>query len=519
MEFVDYLEDIWNEFKNRIYIILGIVFLILLPYIISAPGYTSIPILSDIFNFGRLAGFFPSTNIRILRIFVIAAILAIFAASWDLLSGYTGQFSFGHAIFWGFSAYIAFWFASGIPTERIVFENFFGPGQPFIIQLGFLSNILGTIVKLDPGTAIIAGGISCAILAIIIGLITLRLKGPYFALVTLIIPFIFAELIRIYRDITSGEFGNPGIPSILETVNDREVEILNFYVFIIAVFFLCIAILILIAYSRIGLAFQSIREDEEAAESLGINLTFYKVLGFAISAFFAGIAGGLFAQLDHFVGPSFLDATNSFTVIIFVVVGGIGSITGGVIGAFMLTLLINFILIDVFPQSTNPGVDVLIYGLVLIISLRFVPHGIVRAERDKKKGIIFGVIFAFSWTLFSFLWFNVNIFQDQISILIFILLFLIALPAIPIYLIYDGIFFLLNLILSVILPILGFEFSTFNIFQLVGLNITGSALIKGYFLIYTVIGIPYAYYLPKFFKKIRIRYWGVWPSVGQYEPE
>jgi branched-chain amino acid transport system permease protein len=494
--------NIWDEFKDKFFYIVGIILLILVPFIILAPGYGSIPILSDIFAIGRDAGLFPNSNIRILRILSIAAILAIFTASWDLLSGYTGQFSFGHAIFWGFSAYLAFWFASGIQTGELVIENFFGPGENFVFQLDFLTSILGPVFQLDPGMAIVAGALGSAILATAIGLITLRIKGPYFALVTLILPFIFVELIKIFRNITQGNFGIPNIPSVLEVAEDREIAIIDFYTFALLIFFVCVGIMILIAYSRIGLAFQSVREDQDAAESLGINLTFYKVLAFAISAFFAGIAGGLFAQLDHFVGPSFFEATNSFTVIIFAVVGGIGSITGGVIGAFMLTILVEFILIDVFPRSTNPGVDVLAFGLVLIIALRYIPLGLSRAKKDEKRGLIVGVMFALTWIIGGSFLNNIDLFWNQNTIgqLTFVLLFLFSLPAIPIF------------IISEIIGLFIFE-------NVIGLNLVGSALIKSKFLIYIIVGIPYAYYLPKLFKKIRLKYWGIWPSVGQYEPE
>ena len=99
----------------------------------------------------------------------------------------------------------------------------------------------------------------------------------------------------------------------------------------------------LIAFSRIGLAFQSVREDEDAAESLGINVRNYKILAFTLSAFFAGIAGGLYAQWFNYVSPTYLESAFSFQVIIMCVIGGIGTITGGVVGAFLLIILVPFL--------------------------------------------------------------------------------------------------------------------------------------------------------------------------------
>ena len=511
MELAELAGNIREKISKRGYFILGIGFLLLLPFIMVATGFESIPILnirgipilSDVYAIGHNIGLFGS-NTFVLRVFVLAIIFAIFAGSWDILSGYTGQFSFGHAVFWGFSAYIAFFFAAGFSIEVFEVKNFYGPSHHLQISFGFLNSVIGTEIRLDPLTALIAGALASTLLAIVIGIITLRLKGPYFALATLIIPLIAIEVIKVslFNSITGGNFGIPNIPRIIESTGDPQADIANFYMLTLIVFFISIGILMLIAFSRVGLAFQAIREDVDAAESIGINSTFYKVLAFGISAFFAGIAGGLYAQLLNFVGPSFFDATFSFTVIILVVVGGIGSISGGIVAAFLLTILTELVLDDVFPVAANPGLDILAYGLILIVTLRYIPLGITRGTRDEKRAIVFGILLAISWTIIGtiigdiFTWANNNI----LTFIFLAIMFIFSIPAIIPFFISEiiGLFLLDNF---------------------TAVDLVGDSLIKAKLLIYIIVGIPFAYYLPKGFKKVRLKYWGVWPSVGQFEAE
>ena len=159
----DRVEDLWQDVKDRGYYIVGVAILILAPFIVAAPAaklpepfsllnpiYTGskLPVLSDIYAIGRDAGFF-GPNSYVLDVLALCAIWAIFAASWDLLSGYTGQISFGHAVFWGFAAYCSYWFSSGL-------------------KVGILSNILGPEYILDPLTAMFLSAIIVALFALCI---------------------------------------------------------------------------------------------------------------------------------------------------------------------------------------------------------------------------------------------------------------------------------------------------------------------------------------------------------------
>jgi branched-chain amino acid transport system permease protein len=561
-EFYEKIEDIWDSTKQRGYYILLVGLLLFLPFIIVSIGFTEIPIVSEIYSLGRDSGLF-GPNTWILKIVSLCAIWAIFAASWDFLSGFTGQISFGHAIFWGLSAYFAFWIAMpiGMPLNELQIPIF---DQITDVLLNFFNDFLTWILDIIGVTpfslnvpvlrAILLGAVFTAIFATFVGIIALRVKGPYLALITLILPLIVSRLISMtmFADVTGGNFGYSFIvdPFLIEKPfpPNRELEAVNFYIFIILLFLIIFSIMKLITSSRIGLVFQSIREDEEAAESLGINIRFYKILAFAGSAFFAGLAGGLYAQhpIVRFTGPSFFDTTFSFSVIIFCVIGGLGTVSGGAVGAFSLTILLNLFLNDVFRGIG--GLEIFVYGLLLIISLRYMPYGLVRATKDQKKALLVGISFALCWILLpSNEGWGVDLFSGFLpkiqeippsgdlvntmiqlltrSILDFIGKFDMLGQMIH-SLTLDNIFFFIGLLLMLILSIpailifLISEVIGLTLFQeILGLTLSAEALVKAKFLIYISIGIPFAYYLPKMFKKARLKYWGVWPSAGRYEPD
>ena len=561
-EFYEKFEDVWDSIRQRGYYILCFGLLLFFPFIIVSVGFTEIPIISEIYSLGRDNGIF-GPNTWIIKIISLCAIWAIFAASWDFLSGFTGQISFGHAIFWGLSAYFAFWIAMpiGMPLHELeipIFDeltdlllNLFNDFPTWILDFTGATPFSFNIPVLR---AILLGAFFTSIFAAFIGIIALRVKGPYLALITLILPLIASRLVSmtLFTDITGGNFGYSFIvdPFIIEKPfpPNRELEAINFYIFIILVFIVLFGIMLLITSSRIGLVFQSIREDEEAAESLGINIRFYKILAFAGSAFFAGLAGGLYAQhpIVRATGPSFFAATFSFSVIIFCVIGGLGTISGGAFGAFALTILLNLFLNDVFRGIG--GLEIFVYGLLLIISLRYMPYGLVRATKDQKRAFLVGASFALSWILLpSSEGWGVDLlsgflpqiqeippsgnFLDKMfylfteSILEFVGKFDMLGQMIP-SLTLDNFFFFIGLLVMLIFSIPAIlvfligEVIGLTLFQeILGLELAREALIKAKFLIYISVGIPFAYYLPKLFKKVRLRYWGIWPSAGRYEPD
>jgi len=540
MDWKELAENIWEEIKERAYYIIAISGLILIPFLLVLPpsslelfniiyNGSEIPILSDIYAFGRRSGLFGS-NIWVIKIFSLCIIWAIFAASWDFVTGYTGQVSFGHAAFWGFSAYVAFWVATG-----------------FNVVIPFIDLDLGFKFVLDPILALIFGGVISALFAIIIGIIALRVKGFYLALVTLVIPLILNSLANTFIDLTGGNNGLSSdvtrcIPFPPGGTTFRITHALNFYIFVLLIFFITVGIMLLIAHSRIGLAFQSIREDEDAAASLGINVRNYKIIAFTLSAFFAGIAGGLYAQWFSYVSPTYLESAASFNVIIMSVIGGVGTITGGVVGAFLLTILVNLFLKDVFVDVH--GLDMLSFGILLIVTLRYMPLGLTRATKDQKRACILGILFAIAWAilpsreglgveLFSSILPSSGTSSDPLSKLISIsvssILAIIGkvdnLGQMVTSLTIDNFFTFIGLLIififsipAIIVFLIGEIIGLFLLESILGMSL-GDALIKAEFLIYVVVGIPFAFYLPKVFKIIRLRYWGVWPSVGRYEPD
>ncbi len=560
-EFYEKVEDLWDSIKDRGYYILFLGLLLFFPAIIESIGFTGIPVVSEIYSLGRDSGLF-GPNTWVIKIVSLCAIWAIFAASWDFLSGFTGQISFGHAIFWGLGAYFSFWIAMPVgldlnELEIPIFDQFSELLFDLLnIFLSWYLDITGApLYTLNTPVlrAILLGGIFTALFAALIGIIALRVKGPYLALITLISPLIASRIFSMtrYNDITGGNFGYSFIvdPFIIEKPfpPNRELEALNFYIFIILIFIVLFGIMLLISSSRIGLVFLSIREDEEAAESLGINVRLYKILAFVGSAFFAGLAGGLYAQhpIVRSTGPSFFDSTFSFSIIIFCVIGGLGTISGGATGAFILTMLLNLFLNDVFHNVG--GLQILIYGMLLILSLRYMPYGLVRATKDQKRAMLVGVAFALSWILLpssegwgtdffasylpqvqeipssDFISKLIHLFSS--TILDFVGKFDMLGQMIP-SLTSSNLFYFLGLVAMLIFSIpavivfLLSEVIGLTVFQeIFGLALKDESLIKARFLIYISAGIPFAFYLPKIFKKVRLRYWGVWPSAGRYEPD
>ena len=251
------------------------------------------------------------------------------AVSLNLATGFLGQLVLGHAGFMSVGAYAAALFTmySGLPTMA---------SFPL---------------------ALLIGGIVAAAFGVIIGVPALRLKGDYLAILTLG----FGEIIRVLilaTPFTGGAAGLSGIP-LLTTFT---------YVFIVAI--LTVAVIFAFIHSRHGRAVIAIREDEIAAEAAGIHTTYYKLLAFVLAAFFAGIAGGLYAHHIGVLDPSKFDFNYSVEILIMVVLGGMGSITGSVVAAIVLTLLPE--LLRGFSEYR-----MLIYSIILICVMLFKPSGLL----------------------------------------------------------------------------------------------------------------------------------------------
>ena len=279
-----------------------------------------------------------TTNYYVLSILISANVFAVFAASWDMLAGVTGQFSFGQALFFGVAAY--------------------------------MSGALNLFLGIPPLLTIPLGGVFGVIVGFLVGLPSLRLKGRFFTITSLIFPGILSVLIVEYPDLLGGEIG-----FYVEPISS---EIWMTYYGSVFLMLLSVFILTRIATSNMGLIFRSIRDDEDAAEAAGINTTKYKFLSFAISGFFAGIAGGFQAHLVMFVGPYVFNIFYSFQAITTAALGGIGTIIGAVGGSYLMSIL-NELLRDVAYFR------VIITAIMMLLIFRFLPRGILRAITRQFK--------------------------------------------------------------------------------------------------------------------------------------
>ena len=251
----------------------------------------------------------------------------VLAVSLNLITGFTGQFSLGHAGFMAIGAY----------TTALVTMNVDS-------VVGFVGGLL-------------LGGLIAAAVGFLIGLPTLRLKGDYIAIATLGM----AEIIRILLqnfEFTNGAAGLSPIPQYMDWT---------------WFFVLTVGSVLLIrnfVRSRQGRDAIAVREDEIAAESVGVNTTKSKVLAFTIGAFFGGIAGGMYASYFYVIKPEQFGFLKSVDILVIVVLGGLGSLSGSVIAAFLLAIISTLL-------QPFPGVRMILYALLLIIIMIFRPQGLL----------------------------------------------------------------------------------------------------------------------------------------------
>jgi branched-chain amino acid transport system permease protein len=278
---------------------------------------------------------------QILTVIMINSILAV---SLNLVSGYTGQLSLGHATFMGLGAY-----AATLLTLKL--------------HLPFLASI-------------ILGATVAAFFGFVIGVPTLRLKGDYLAIATLGFGEIMKNILLNLK-ITGGPMGLRGIP-----------KVTNIYV-ATATLLLVIFSLNRIMNSRVGKSFIAIREDELAAEAMGINTTRFKILAFIIGAFYAGLAGGLYAFLFRYINPKDFGFMKSIEILCMVVLGGMGNTYGAVLGALMITVLPELL------RSVSPVIAqyrMVLYGLLLVIMMIVKPQGIISgsslSNKTKRKKLL-----------------------------------------------------------------------------------------------------------------------------------
>jgi branched-chain amino acid transport system permease protein len=286
-------------------------------------------------------------NPYVLQIAILVGINIILAVSLNLINGYTGQFSLGHAGFMSVGAY-----TSAAITLNLG-PKLFGPSG----GAGWLATAVFFLC------ALLAAGVVAAAAGLVVGVPSLRLKGDYLAIVTLG----FGEIIRVLvrnQDWLGGSLGLSGIPPYANL----------FWTFgFVAV---TVYVVVSMVHSTYGRGFVAVHDDEVAAEAMGLNPTRYKITAFIVGAFFAGIAGGIYAHAVGFIEPRGFDFTKSIEIVVMVILGGMGNTTGVIIAAILLTLLPE--LPTLLPQSLQGIKDyrMMFYSLLLIILMLTRPQGL-----------------------------------------------------------------------------------------------------------------------------------------------
>lgn len=272
----------------------------------------------------------------------------ILAVSLNLVNGHTGQFSLGHAGFMSVGAYLSaaltMWLG---PTLLQGSDSAFWPQHYLFFA------------------ALLTGGLSAALAGLLVGLPSLRLKGDYLAIVTLG----FGEIIRVIFqncEPLGGALGLNGIPAYTSVF-----WVLSFGA-------LTIFTVHCLVHSTYGLGFIATKDDEIAAEAIGLNVTRYKITAFVVGAFFAGIAGGLYAHFKQTISPGGFDFNRSIEIVVMVILGGMGNTVGVILAAILLTLL---------PEVLRPVAEfrMIIYSFLLIVLMLVRPQGLFNFSRLPSK--------------------------------------------------------------------------------------------------------------------------------------
>lgn len=295
-----------------------------------------------------------SINPYLYQILILVGVNAILAVSLNLINGFTGQFSIGHAGFMAVGAYT---------SAALCF--YCGPA---------ITETVGAVVGTEAAAwllfpiGLIAAGCAAAFSGFLVGIPALRLRGDYLAIVTLG----FGEIIRVIilnLDFVGGSRGFVDIALYSDF----------FSVFLVLV--VCITVVYRLVHSTRGRAFLAVRHDEMAAESIGIDTTRFKVIAFVVGAFFAGLAGALFAHWNTYLHTNSFTFMRSIEVVVMVVLGGMGSITGSVVAATVLTIL---------PEALRPVKDLrmVLYSALLIVLMLTRPQGIFGLGELRFRGWI-----------------------------------------------------------------------------------------------------------------------------------
>jgi branched-chain amino acid transport system permease protein len=284
------------------------------------------------------------------HILIIAGIYTILSISLNLIVGYTGLAALGHIAFAAVGAYA--------------------------------SSLLALNLGISPWIGLLVGAIIASILGAIVSYPSLRLKGDYLALATFGLGVIVYSVAKNWVSLTRGPMGLPGIPSFFLF----GLEFNNVWIYLVLVLvFVGITYLAIrnITKSPFGRVLTGIREDEIATEAMGKNIVKHKLIVFMVGAFFAGIAGSLYAHYITFIDPSSFTAMESITVLLMVVFGGMASLTGSIVGAAVLVIFPELLRFLGMPSSIAAPMRQMIYGLLLVILMILRPQGLIGKYKFK----------------------------------------------------------------------------------------------------------------------------------------
>lgn len=277
----------------------------------------------------------------VMHIIIFSGVYIIFALSYDIVVGYLGMLSLAHPAFYGVGGYTSVLLVMKLDV-------------PYIIALP------------------IAGSMALVV-ALVVGFPALRLSYHSFAIVTLAFTLIMKAVWMNWVSLTNGPMGIPGVPRptidipFLGAIHVKT--LMDYYYFILILVIITCLFIYLMIHSRVGRAMLSIRENEVLAETLGVNAFKYRMIAFAIGAFFAGLAGSFTAHYITFIGPEFTDFYYITMLLIMVILGGSGTIHGVIIGAIAFTFIPEYLRIT--PEFRD-----VLYGFVLLMTIIFMPEGI-----------------------------------------------------------------------------------------------------------------------------------------------
>lgn len=312
------------------------------------------PLLAVLAVFLAVVPYVPGSSAHDIQVLHTGLVFVMLGVSWNLIAGYAGQISLGHAAFFGIGAYVSGWLVS--------------PGK----IPGWLGSPLASL-PMTPLLAVVLGALAAGVVALLIGPAMFRLRGHYFAIGTLALAAIIQLFMNNAQEFSggaSGFFVTAGKDLSLPGGATMSFSVLQYYYAVVAA-----VLMILVGYyvyhAKLGLGMRAIDGDEAAADSLGVDPFRYKMYAFVLSSFLAGVAGALVAQYTLYLNPSStLSVTWTIDALVIVILGGMGSVFGPLFGAGI------FLVIDTYLSTIVGGLSTSVEGVLIILFVLFLPNGL-----------------------------------------------------------------------------------------------------------------------------------------------